>query len=163
MFESRCNRPFGRVALFLLLTSLTIGCGSSAPKGPELAPAKGKVTLNGNSLSGAKIFFHPQDPKQVDGVAVADEAGAFEIFSLGQSGAVPGKYKVTVQYFTKPDGSPFQLSAADADAGMDMDQFIAMGQVKVGVPKKYTSLEFTDLTVEVPADGSESLELPLAK
>jgi len=152
--------------MLLLVTTASLsmlGCGSSAPPGPELVPAKGKVTLNGNPLTGAKLFFHPQDVKLVDCVATSDDAGAFELYALGKSGAVPGKYKVTVQYYTKPDGSPFLLGAADADSGMDLDQFIAMGQVKLGVPKKYLNPDQTDLTIEVTPSGSEDLVLALAK
>lgn len=136
-----------------------VGCGGGASDAPETVVAKGMATIDGMPLTGARLFFSPEGSDGMGAAAATDEGGGFEVVTNGQPGAVPGRYRVTVQYYTKPDGSPFNLTQADADAGMDLDQFIAMGQVKLAVPRKYTDPTQTDLIVEVPAAGAETLEL----
>lgn len=149
----------GRLLLIVGLCGSVAGCGGSTPKGPELVVAKGMAMIDGMPLAGARLFFSPEGSEGMGGAAATDVGGAFEVVTNGQPGAVPGRYRVTVQFYTKPDGSPFSLSQADADAGMDLDQFIAMGQVKLAVPRKYTDPLQTDLVAEVPATGAEKLEL----
>ena len=146
-----------------LLIGLVSGCGSSGPPKPAVVAAKGKIAVDGTPLVGAKLFFVPEGTGAKDAAAASDASGNFELVTEGIPGAVPGRYKVLVQYYVKPDGSPFALAQSDADAGMDLDQFVAMGQAKLGIPKRYSTRETTDLQVEIPAIGTEAIDLALAK
>ncbi|OYW14555.1 MAG: hypothetical protein B7Z55_15650 [Planctomycetales bacterium 12-60-4] len=127
-----------------------------------VVPAKGKIVVDGKPLSGAKLFCLPNGGEAKDCGAASDENGEFQLVTAGTAGAVPGSYRVMVQYYVKPDGSPLVVSAAEADAGMDLDQFIAMGQVKPGIPRRYMTPDSSQLTLVIPAEGTESLELSLS-
>lgn len=159
LLNSVSKISLGQVLFLVGICSAVAGCGGAASDAPETVVAKGMATIDGSPLTGARLFFSPEASQGMGAAAATDEGGGFEVTTNGQPGAVPGRYRVTVQYYTKPDGSPFNLTQADADAGMDLDQFIAMGQVKLAVPRKYTDPQQTDLVVEVPEAGAEKLEL----
>lgn len=156
------RRAFTTIAIILFTGALS-GCGKGGPPKPAVVTAKGKIVLEGTPLAGARLFFIPEGTGAKDAAAASDASGNFELVTEGIPGAVPGQYKVLVQHYVKPDGSPFALSQADADSGMDLDQFVAMGQAKLGIPKRYLSRDSTDLKVDIPAVGTENIELSLAK
>jgi hypothetical protein len=63
-----------------------------------LLPVQGKVTLDGNPLTGGTVSFYPQE----EGVKVPvpsaeiDAQGQYELRTGGRDGAPPGKYRATV-------------------------------------------------------------------
>lgn len=75
------------VCVALLTASLSVGCGKSRPeiKGKlPLFPVKGKVTMDGQPMSGATLLFYPtQDfPKgsaQQRPRAVVEDDGTFQV------------------------------------------------------------------------------------
>ena len=151
------------VTTSLLTLLMVIGCGQSTPPGPATVVAKGTIKVDGTPLEGAKIFCLPDGGAAKDCAAVSDGAGNFELTTSGVAGAVPGHYRVIVQHYVKPDGSPLVITEADTAAGMDLDQLVAMGQVKPGIPKRYLLPDNSGLVIDVPASGSETLTLELAK
>lgn len=145
--------------LVVLLIFTTSGCGGKA--GPNLVPAKGVLTLDGKPLAGATIVLHSDNKKIREAVGQTDEKGVFVIRTATHTGAIPGHYKVTVQYYTKSDGSPLALTEQERQLGLDITQLIAMGQAKSGVPSKYTEAASTDVQVEIKPVSQEPLSVAL--
>lgn len=163
--RTRSMRTWSQLLVCASCCLTLAGCGSGTPPGPEVVLAKGKVSIEGDPLTGARLFFVPEagSNSAIAGVASTDSEGVFEVVTNGTTGAAPGRYRVAVQYYTKPDGTPFSLTESDTESGMDLDQFIAMGQVKLGVPRRYSDPTSTDLLIEIPEAGIENIELILAK
>lgn len=145
--------------LICLLTFTAVGCGGKA--GPDLVPAKGVLTLDGKPLVGATIVLHPDNKKTREGVGLTDDRGTFVIRTAARAGAIPGHYKVTVQYYTKTDGSPLALTEQERQQGLDITQLIAMGQAKSGVPSKYTEAVSTDVQIEIRPATQEPISVAL--
>lgn len=125
--------------LMLALASLAIsGCGGKENAGPSLTPATGTITLDGEPLPDAEIEFHYKGskPEKYPGAASrSDSRGVFQVKSGKQLGIIPGRHKVTV-------------TRSNSDA-----------QPKV--PEKYSSLDTTDLELEVKSDVSTGYVLEL--
>lgn len=138
-----------------------LGCGSNKVKRLSVVPAVGKVTLKSKALAGASLFLHPVDKTGRSCSAVTDDAGSFELWTNGRSGAVPGKYKVTVLSYAKRDGTPLVITDEDRANGVDAEQLIVSGQAKLTVPLKYVNLETTPLLIEVEEADGEPLQLAL--
>ena len=147
-----------RLASLMALVSL--GCGGGV--GPKLVPAEGVLTLNGKPLVGATVVFHPENNKTQEGIGLTDDKGAFVVRTSTRAGAIPGKYKVTVEYYTKTDGAPLALSELERNQGLDVSQLIAMGKAKPGVPSKYTEVISSDVRIEIKPDAKESISIALA-
>ena len=80
---------------------LIAGCGSDQP---ALAPVKGKVTLDGQPLTGESIIFRPADGGR-QSLAVLDEQGGYELIYMRDiKGASLGTHRVLIG--TASDGSP---------------------------------------------------------
>lgn len=84
------------------------GCSAAKPVSnrPQTHPARGRLTLAGQPLTGATVTFRPDG--QGNGCSgISDAAGAFRLatFTAGD-GAVPGKYRVTVTKFAAGPPAP---------------------------------------------------------
>jgi hypothetical protein len=96
------------VALAILLCA---GCGKNHTgiKGAKLAvfPVKGKLTIDGHPMAGARLLFNPTKDfpagsAQVRPQATVDADGTFEVSTYGKGdGAPEGEYRVSVSW--KPD------------------------------------------------------------
>lgn len=77
-----------------LLAPLMAGCGES---GPELAPVKGKITVNGEPIEKVRVEYHTQTDGP-NSAALTDADGNYELTIVGEDtkGAVVGKHKVVV-------------------------------------------------------------------
>lgn len=107
----------------LLLCSCLImaGCSeSSSYQTPEsLIPVSGKVTLDGEVLSGATLSFIPQNGTAgIGGYAITDASGSFEAqHQSTEQGLPPGNYAVTFSKLIMPDGNPIPEGKDAADVG----------------------------------------------
>jgi hypothetical protein len=89
----------------MCLTTVSSGCGGGATDMPEIGEVHGKITLDGQPLSGVKIYFKPQTGRE--SIAIADEAGAFEaIYLLNEPGVKIGPCSVTVAWDEESPGAP---------------------------------------------------------
>ena len=80
------------------LIMLTAGCGKPAAELPPLGKVSGVVTLNGEPLPKASIFFVPTDAEDQASNAVTDEAGRYELqFAGNQPGALIGSHRVEIR------------------------------------------------------------------
>lgn len=79
--------------------SCFLGCGA---QGPSLAPVSGKVTMDGQPLSGVIVTFTPVDGG-VSSSGLTDQAGVYQLSCPLGSGALVGKHRVYVR--SQPPGS----------------------------------------------------------
>lgn len=78
-----------------LLVGLLLITGCDKSTGPELGQVKGRVTLNGQPLEGARIIFWPGEGRP--SVATTDGAGRYELrYTTNQNGALVGNHQVRI-------------------------------------------------------------------
>lgn len=141
------------VSLASFLVSLG-GCGGrqALPEGmPKLTPCKVTINLGGAPLEGAIVGIVPENEANSRWSAggTTDATGTVTIYTLGQySGAVAGKYKVTVMKQIV-DAPPDTLSGAERQT------WVGKPTVEV-VHKKYKQKESTPLEMEVGTSHSET-------
>ncbi|MCC6508761.1 MAG: carboxypeptidase regulatory-like domain-containing protein [Pirellulaceae bacterium] len=118
------------MGLTLLSLVMVVGCTPSDQ--PEVGRVTGKVTLDGQPLSGVIVNFQPESGRA--STAETDAEGNYDlIYIYGTNGAKVGKNSVSFRW---PDGA----------------------EGKKPLPKKYTGV--TDTTVEVKS-GSNKLDWEL--
>jgi hypothetical protein len=138
-----------------LLAALGGGCGES---GPALVPVTGTVTLNGKPLEGATVSFMP-DPSNKGGIPGEDLTGPqgnYKAITLGRSGLVPGKYKVTVSKMPVAPGGPgADMAKEDPYMAQLGAESAAAAAKKAPTKKKDPVLEKIEQTFdrEIPPSG----------
>lgn len=129
----------------VLMTLAVIGCGRKEDAEPTLTVITGTITLDGQPLPNADLEFHYKGtaPEAYKGAASRSDAeGVFQVKSVieGKTGAklgiLPGPHNVIVTR-TQSDEQP-------------------------EVPKKYTSLDTTDLELKASEDRSIGYVLELS-
>ena len=128
-------------------TALLMGCSSeeAAPVLPDTVPFSGVVKLNGQPMSGGIVTFisNSTNAQFVSGFVGPD--GKYTVkTSLGKAekdGAVPGKYKVTISRFIKPNGEPQDPTVPAEIPGRE------------SLPAMYSSSVSTRLEATVAAGG----------
>ncbi len=129
------------ICCFVSCSSLMLsGCNSAA----KLIPIDGAISVNGKPAEGAILMFHPVDPKDATGSAVAEADGTFKVVTNGEPGLIQGKYQVTVMY-PDPTKKPTQaqIMMGTAEPGPDL------------LKGKYSSKTATPLSVEVTSATSK--------
>ncbi len=132
------------IGLFLGL----IGCGD----GIKRVPVQGKLTAKGQPVDNAVVMFIPTGTtKGEGGIGQSDRDGNFTLSGLkGVKGLTAGEYKVRVNRFLKPDGTPLPPDAPEADNP----------GARETVPPPYSSADST-LKATVPdAGGTVNIDLP---
>jgi hypothetical protein len=129
-----------------------LGCGGD---GLRRVPVQGKVTAKGVPVGHATVSFVPvEETKGEGGIGTADADGNFTLTGSrrGDSGVVPGKYRVVVSRFIERDGTV--LPSADfkeAEHPHAIDS----------VPAPYSSIN-SPLMVTVPdKGGAVNVEIPV--
>ncbi len=127
----------------LMLVFLCVGCSRNNPKFQKTVPVRGTVVLaNGSPVTAGLITFHPKDLTKGDAWGMIGSDGRFELGTYKKDdGAMLGTYTVTVE--PKVYDKNGNLRPAN-----------------VPIPKKYTSAETSDLTVEI-TQGEDDLKLTL--
>jgi hypothetical protein len=142
----RSRSLFGLIGLALL-----VGCNSGSVSGT--VPVSGKVTYKGAPVEGAIITFVPEGEGRA-ATATTGAGGVFSLTTVDASGALPGKYKVTVDKVEYgAAGSPSMEEAARGNP--------AEGKANRVLPAKYADAASTPLAVEVPSGGKKDIDLPL--
>ena len=124
-----------------------LGCGSS--DGPPLGEVKGRVTLDGKSLSGAVLTFISQSAKGSPSYGGTDNDGRYSLmFTSSKSGAMVGDHLVEIE--------TTKVSAAEAK------ELVAQGLPApapyVAIPKKYRK---AGALVAKVAAGSNTIDFEL--
>ncbi len=141
------------ISPLLIAFAFFTGCSSGyAPQAEQSAsvPASGVVTWKGQPLAGFRITLHPAD-NQRPAAGVSDDGGRFVLGTNSESdGAVSGTHRVSVIWEQPVDDG--LGSAPAAPAGL---------KPPVDLPAKFASPETSGLTLDVPSEGSSSLQLTL--
>ena len=138
------------------------GCGDSPPAAkplPESKPVTGKVTLGGEPLADARIFFAPKGTTEGQGASGStDSQGVYVLTTTDSSGrpasgCIPGEYKVTVSKIVRGDGTvvpPDSQEPPMMSGGME------------SIPLEYSDFTSTKLTANVGPEGG-TIDLTLEK
>ena len=134
---------FRRVVALISLTSL--GCWGG--DGLDRVPITGMVTVEGNPLSSAALFFTPAAGTPGEGaIGASDDSGKFQVVSSRRddSGIPPGEYTVRISRLVMPDGSAIPPDAPDAD----------FPEARQSIPKPFSGMD-SPLKVTIAAGGGE--------
>lgn len=148
-----------RMGLWMASMICVTGCGGSVnPRGT--VDVSGTVTVGGQPLSGASVYFMGND---FTGFSLTDSAGRFQLVD----GAKPGANKVFISKIEAPGVTE------NADSGMDLGQLQASQMANPGTvsrknpgPKETLPPEFSDpqkttLSYDVPAQGARDANFQL--
>jgi hypothetical protein len=129
-----------------------VGCGGD---GLRRVAVQGKLTAQGTPVGDATVSFMPLEGTQGEGgIGTTNADGNFTLTGSrqGDSGVVPGKYRVVVSRFVNRDGTVIPSSEfKEADFPHAVDS----------VPAPYSSAD-SPLTVTVPEGGGPvSVEIPV--
>jgi hypothetical protein len=136
------NAGWIRFALASLLLGAVSGCGSD---GLRRVPVEGKVTAKGTAVGGATVLFMPLGDTLGEGaIGTTDAEGHYTLIGSrqGDSGIVPGRYKVRVSRLMDRDGSILSIEAKQADYPHSEES----------IPAPYSSAE-PPVEVTVPEKG----------
>lgn len=137
-------RRFACRAGFVLLSLLTVGCGSDRP---SLVIVTGKVTLDGKPLEGAtvamKLVTEDKDNRYGrPSRAFTDAQGNFRPTAYGDAEGIPtGKYKVAVMKQEIPENYNAENPAA------------VPVNIRWVTPRYYSDIDTSSLEVEVTSAG----------
>lgn len=140
-----------RFTLGLFCLALLVGCYSASISGT--VPVSGKVTYKGAPVVGAIITFVPEGNGRT-ATATSVENGLFSLTTVDARGAMPGKYKVTVEKIEFGQGGTSSMEAASTGSATE-------GQTKHLLPKKYSDVGSTPLAIEVLSGGKEDIDLAI--
>ena len=123
------------LSIVLVCLGSTVGC---KPKGLDVQPIEGVVTLDGEPFADVTISLFPMEATGHMGFANTDNEGRYRISSLGgvsQGGTTMGTYQVSFNKLV-PDGRV--PTAAEMDApDFNPRHFSGLDRTKDLVPKKY--------------------------
>lgn len=157
------NKIFLPVICLIAMIAVA-GCGPSAP---ATVPVSGTVLMDGKPLDGASVTFIAATGGTV-AYGTTDSSGKFTLMTtIGETatpGAVPGSHKVGVAKSTN-DGGTETAEAFSDPKKMAVKMGGAMtSNVKQTfiVAKRFNSPETSGIKVDVPAEGSQSLEIKVS-
>ena len=172
--SSSGSRPmsYNRFVLNSFILSVTVWGLGCAPGGPALHPVSGIVTGGKGSLEGVRVVLNPADPKALSATGLIKGDGKFSMQSSnGRSGAMPGKYKVTLALGPEAmkkamegmSGAGAANPAAATKSGPGpMGAGMTGGPPKIEkpFPEEYSTVETSTKEFEVKA-GSNVLDIVL--
>jgi hypothetical protein len=156
----------GACAAAWLVAAALAGCGEPAGGGVAVA---GKVTLGGEPVEEGIVTMIPLDGAG-ESVTAPIRGGAFE--TTRANGPSPGKHRVEVRAFASASDARSSKARARAEAAVkgmmfgkapaDMGATVDSTTPRVNVaPERYNAR--SELTAEIPAAESHTLEFTLAK
>jgi len=83
-----------------------------APDYGKVVTVKGVVKIKGKTVPGVVVTFLPPRWAASNGETAAD--GSYTLQTAGQTGALPGDYKVAFSYLVSADGEPQGLASRSA-------------------------------------------------
>jgi Carboxypeptidase regulatory-like domain len=148
-------QPWLVTLLLAAVTSIPFGCARQNSLGT--VPVAGKVTHKGQPVEGATISFIP-DGDGRPATAISGAGGAYSLFTLDSSGAIPGSYTVVVRKMETTTQSTQPVS---------MEEALKLNNrppppPKELLPAKYSDATKSPLKFEVKAGQSNTIDLTLA-
>lgn len=157
------------ILVALTLTIPMIGCGGGKPY--KLATVSGTVTLDGEPVANAEVYFEPQpvdDNINVgpSSIGTTDSQGKFTLTTrFKEEGAVVGPHKVFIQYAGFDPEAEDAAKAAMQEAKQDKeDEGGAKSDLSAAKKQKKIPLKYSDegdgmdATVE---SGDNNFDFPL--
>ncbi len=138
--HARC-RHAGVGLLALILAVGLCGCGRNS--GPELVQLSGTILFEGRPIPPGSLTFIPKAGEGPTATGTISEAGHFTVSTHRTGdGIPPGEYRIRVESWETPPtmGGPPAKSA---------------------IPAKYTNVNTTDLTLDVPNEREQVVEIVL--
>ena len=139
------------------------GCGGGGAEhrgDPNAVQVTGSITLDSKPIVGATVYFTPMGPGTTPAMGTTDAAGEYVlVHGTGKAGASAGAYRVYIDYYTKPDGTP--IIAPNAEAGEDIEQMRIAGTAKPGLPERYMDSKLSVLKAEVEPGKRNKIDFPL--
>ncbi len=146
----------GLFSLAGLLLAAIAGCSSSETE-LGTVPVAGTVLLDSQPLAGASVYFMNE---LRTGQAVTDAEGRFELLQ----GAAPGPNRIYITKVVNESGTPVEegidLEQLKASQGLPPGPGLPKGFKEV-VPPQYSDPFKTELTLDVPADGTDAADFTL--
>lgn len=140
-----------------LAAGLVAGCAGKVAA-PEVTPAEGVVTLNGQPLPNARVTFTPT-AAGLNGRAIAtgvtDDQGRYQLTCDGKSGAAAGENSVTVTEGPAPED-------VRGDEGQTKSREFAAKLKNRPIPPEYANVTKSPLKVTVKA-GQKDYPLELKR
>jgi len=149
-----------RSLLVALLCFALVGCGGAEDAAKKARPktvnAVGSITYNGQPLDFASILLESQTSGGTAAMCRSDADGKFSLDAFPPDrGAVPGMYRVSVKKTEPAKEQVFDPSNHDAPIAEETTG------PKSLIPPEFGEFDTSGLTLEVPAEGSDSLKLEL--
>ena len=152
------------VAFLALGIVFAVGCAKE--KGYK--KVTGKVTMDGQPLEGASLMFWPQ---ATDGESGGGKTGADGTFSVtssgsqkGDTGLLPGDYKVTIRKYADiddPDQKAFEAGEITYDELQERKAkkgaYSKASAAELLTPQKFARDDSTPLTVTVSSDSKQNV------
>ena len=151
---------FFRTLAVVCLCAVITGCGGGddayKKARPKTVSSTGTITYNGQPLGFATIVLEPQVEGGVAAMGRSDGQGHFYVNAFPPDpGAVPGTYRVSVTKMEAPKQANPDPASHDAPAEEEPAGPISL------IPPEYGESATSGLTLEIPAEGSETLKLEL--
>jgi hypothetical protein len=155
------TKIFSSVLCLVVLTAFS-GCGSG---GPATVPVTGIVLLDDKPLEGAGVTF--MSSTGIIATGTTDSAGKFTLTTIGdpaKAGAVPGKHKVGVAKSTNTGAAGAAQTYSDPkEMAVKMGGAMTSGVKQTFiVAQRFNSPATSGLTADVPAEGSQSIEIKVS-
>jgi hypothetical protein len=118
-------RPNRRSAgAILLMLAVANGCGRS---GPQVAPVRGRVTLDDRPLANADVTFQPDGSRRAS-IGRTDADGRYELaYRMGQPGAIVGPHIVRINVSSELVRNPPHIPAR-YDTASELQRDVQAGQ-----------------------------------
>ena len=143
----------GNLRVCVILLIVAGGCS----RGSKTIPVQGTVKLDGRPLANASVSFIAEGSGARDAFGCTDAEGVFHLSTLKSGdGALPGKYKVTVQPVAQAEPSVVFKNVQEAMTVSTQKQYHRRRSLS---PPRYTDPGQTVLVQEVPANGDVVFEL----
>ena len=136
------GRRLAGVGLLVLVLGIGLsGCGGKS--GPTLVQLSGTILFEGRPIPPGTLTFVPKEGQGPTATGTIADAGHFTVSTHHPGdGITPGAYRIRVESWETPPtmGGPPPKSA---------------------VPEKYTNMNTTDLTLDVPNEREQIVEIVL--
>lgn len=138
------------------------GCGLVGDDNlPATVDAEGVITLDGQTIERAQIVLLPIDGSH-PARGISDARGRFALKAFeAKDGAVPGSYRVRVSRTIEVTGDAPDAKQLGDDAEHMSEEEKAGVQWVNDLPTIYADPVKSGLTLDIPPEGTDSLELKL--